>query len=181
MPFDCVVSAVETIVTSNETFECSVRTAFIEYLKERHDLLMYQHAYMFSSKHLDPTEIAMQLTNGTPSSLYFSDLTFFLLMDALHLKGTLFTPAQSTSSYRFTDQNSLSINESDVMCVVASRCVYVINKGVVTIGCCPLMDFLKRKYSVSTAELDIYVAPRVHVVGFHGAGEFISYLHRCLS
>ena len=127
MTFDCIVRTVEMKISSSIELECSLRTAFIEYLKDRHDLLMYRHSFMFALKRLDPTEIAMQLVNNKESSLYFCEATFFLLMDSLSLKGTIFTPKQSTSSFRFADNNKFDVTQSDVVCVVANRTVYIMD------------------------------------------------------
>ena len=174
MAFDCIVSAIETKICGSFSFECTLRTAFIEYLKERHDLLMYNHGFLYGLKHLDPTEIAMQLVNHTPSSLYFCELTMFLLMDALNLKGTLLSPVQSTSSYRFQNQNTLCVTQSDIVCIVADRKIYIMDCDVIKLSSCPIMDYVTRRYSQYMYQLDVLPMPSTHVLGLHGAGRLFS-------
>ena len=173
MAFDCVVRAVEQKVVLSFPDECSLRTAFIEYLKERHNLLMYRHSFMFALKKLDPTEIAMQLINNKESALYFCDLTFFLLMDSLNLKGTIFTPQESASSFRFDDHNKFDVVLSDISCMVARGKVYILDGEQKEVKTCPIKDFLTHKYS-APIDVDMMELPKTHVLGIHGAGKMFS-------
>ena len=170
MPFDCVVRAVEQKVVSSFPAECSLHTAFIEYLKECHDLLMYRHSFMFALKKLDPMEIAMQLINNKESALYFCDLTSFLLMDSLNLKGTIFTPKESTSSFQFDDHNKFDVVLSNISCMVVGGKVYILDGEQKEVKTCPIKNFLTHKYS---APIDVHMMelPKTHVLGIHGAGK----------
>ena len=162
--------AVETKIVMDSTYECSVRTAFIEYLKERHDLLMYEHLFIFANKQVDPTKIAQQLASRRRSSLYFCDLTFFLLMDAFGLCGTFFLPQQSTSSFNFENQDTMSVMMSHICCIIVGGSVYIMDTNVWKLPCCPIRHFLKQKYSQTNCNIDVLPLPSTHVVGIHGAG-----------
>ena len=161
--------AVEMKIIIDSTYECSVRRAFIEYLKERHDLLMYEHSFIFANKQVDPTEIA-QLASRRRSSLYFCDLMFFLLMDTFGLCGTIFSPLQSTSSFNFNNQDTMSVMMSDICCIIVGGSVYIMDTKEWKLPCCPIRDFLKWKYSQTNCNIDVLPLPTTHVVDIHGAG-----------
>ena len=163
----------ESKILPETYWQMSLRNAFIEYLKDRHDLLMYNHTFLFGLKHLDPTEIAMQIQNCQPSSIYFCDITFYLLMDALALRGTIFTPLQSTSSFRFENLNTMEVKDSDLACVVANRKVYIMDSNALTLQDCPLNDFLRCRYSAAANMPDLYEVLQTHVIGLHDAGKCV--------
>ena len=106
-------------------------------------MLMYEHTFIFANKHLTPTEIAMQLESGVKTAIYFCEMTFFLLVDALGLKGTIVTPQRSTSSFRFEDQDTSKCTLSNIVCVVAANQVFALERQhqVHMKKSCPLMDF----------------------------------------
>ena len=166
------MSAVESKVKPHMYWQTTLKNAFIEYLKDRHDLLMYNHQFMFGLKHLDPTEIAMQIQNSRSSSIYFCDLTFYLLMDSLSLCGTIFTLLESMLSFRFEDLNTMDVKDSDIVCVVANKKVHILDFNLIQLQTCPLNDFLTHRYSAAVYIPDIYEVPRTHIIGLHDAGEF---------
>ena len=99
MSFTCIVDCVESQLQIPDGIQLHFRNTFANYLHLRHDMLMYEHTFIFANKHLTPTEIAMQLESEVKTAIYFCEMTFFLLMDALGLKGTIVTPQRSTSSF----------------------------------------------------------------------------------
>ena len=147
MSFTCIVDCVESQLQIPDGIQLHFRNTFANYLRLRHDMLMFEHTFIFANKCLTPTEIAMQLELGVKTAIYFCEMTFFLLMDALGLKGTIVTPQRSTSSFRFDDQDTSKCTLSDIVCVVAANQVFALERQcqVHMKKSCPLMDFWRRR------------------------------------
>ena len=179
MSFICIVDCVESQLQIPDGIQLHFRNTFANYLRLRHDMLMYEHTFIFANKHLTPTEIAMQLESGVKTAIYFCEMTFFLLMDALGLKGTIVTPQRSTSSFRFEDQDTSKCTLSDIICVVAANQVFALERQcqVHMKKSCPLMDFWRRRdENQPTTDDDYMYLNRNKVVGINSQGTIVTHL-----
>ena len=171
MSFTCIVDCVESQLQFPDGIQLHFRKTFANYLRMRHDMLMYEHTFIFANKHLTPTEIAMQLESGVRSAIYFCEMTFFLLMDALGLKGTIVTPQKSTSSFRFENQDTSKCTSSDIVCVVAATQVFTLERKrkVHFKTSCLFMDIWRRE-DENLPTLDNLYLTRNKVLGINSKG-----------